>query len=130
MREARAGCQSRNLVWGTGAVSKHGRVLPAYWLALPGLPSTLSYRIQDRMLRVSVSHRVLGLPTSAIDLEKAPTDMSKGQYNRSNFSIEGPSAQVSSVCVVGKNKQAHTYIQTNIYIKNTHMYIFAILWRK
>lgn len=50
--------------------------------------------------------------------------MSKGQYDGSNFSIEGPSAQVSSVCVklAKTNKHIHTYKQIST-LKYTYVYI-------
>lgn len=72
---------------------------------LASLSFLLLYTTQDRLPRRDITHSELVLPTSIINQENTPADMSSGQSDGGIFLIKLPSSHMAPDCVKLKTKR-------------------------
>lgn len=67
---------------------------------------------QDHLPRGSMTHNDPVSPTSMINQENAPTDLSPGQSDGMFFSTEVPGSQRTTVCLTLTTNQQHKHTKT------------------
>lgn len=95
-----------------------------------GLPSLLSYTIQNQLSRGGSTYSDLGLPLSVINQENAPKALPTGQSDEDNSSVETSFSLVTLDYITLTNISQHTMQLNDLLCIFFMLYCILTIWPK